>query len=232
MATRDDYIDALAVLLPGPHPFNDADAAQNMAVSQGLASHSAFVPRVIVEDVTGDGGNMYPVSGLTAWDPLFSMIKKVEYPVDDAEGIADVMAYDSYGISDTPSGAFIRFAEAIPADETFRVHYTVAHAVSDTEDTIPAADVYAVQYLCAACYADLASAQYALSSAPVINADNVNHGSKRAEYIKIADHYRGKYREHFGIGAKGRRGPVNKVQNMNSLTHWGGDRATYLNVWR
>jgi len=48
-----------------------------------IKDHSRHRPLVVIEDEAGDGGFDYAVSDLASWAPGFSVIKTVEYPVDD-----------------------------------------------------------------------------------------------------------------------------------------------------
>lgn len=201
MANLQDYYRALGELVPGTHPLGQEE--QLNAMNSALALHSKHRPRRIVEDVAGTGGFDYALSGLDYWADGFSRIIQVEYPVDDTSPDASVLVEgDDWTIYKKPAGEVLRFLQATPdTDETMRVTYTARHSFNDDDVcSVAEADDSAVQKLAAALFCRILAAAYAQDDDSTIQADSVDHSSKRREYEAQAQKYRSEYDEHMGLG--------------------------------
>jgi hypothetical protein len=208
MTTLADYITALTSLAPGTYPWTGADltAKETLAVTMALKTHSKHRPRVIVEDVTGDGGFDYDLSDLASWADGFSVVRRVEYPVDDTDEDADVLDDDDWEIYETPDGTFLRFLEDTPeADEEFRVTYTAPHDFSGEASacTVKAFDEEAVQALAASLFLRMLSVYHSQGQDSTISADSVDHQSKAGEYRSQAKMMAQVYYDHVGVKPDG-----------------------------
>jgi len=202
------YITAVGYLAPGTYPWTGADltAKETLAVTMALKTHSKHRPRVIVEDVTGDGGFDYDLSDLVAWSPGFSVVRRVEYPVDDTDEDADVLDEDAWEIYSTPDGDFIRFLEDTPeADEEFRVTYTAPHDFSGEASacTVKTFDEEAVQALAASQFLRMLSVYHSQDQESTIAADSVDHRSRAVEYRSQAKMMAQVYYDHVGVKPDG-----------------------------
>jgi len=206
MANLQDYYRAMGELVPGTHPVGQEE--QLNAMNSALALHSKHRPREIVEDIIGYGGFDYALSGLEYWSDGFSRVISVEYPVGDTSPEPNMLEEgDDWSIYRKPSGEVLRFLEHTPdTDESIRVTYTARHGF-DQDDvcSVAEADDSAVQKLAAALYCRILAAAYAQSQDSTIQADSVDHSSKRREYEAQAKKYREEYDEHMGIGKAGDR---------------------------
>jgi hypothetical protein len=200
MANLQDYYRALEELVPGSHPIGQVE--QLNAINSALALHAKHRPRQIVEDVAGTGGFDYALSGFASWADGFSRIVQVEYPVDDTSPDASVLEEEDWTIYKKPAGDVLRFLDATPeTDETIRVTYTARHMFDDDDVcSVAEADDSAVQKLAAALYCRILAAAYAQDDDSTIQADSVDHSSKRREYEAQAGKYRSEYDEHMGLG--------------------------------
>ena len=204
MTTREDYITAIGQLVQGEIPLDEADKI--LAVNMAMKAHSKHRPRVIVEDVTGDGGFDYDLADLDAWGSGFSVMRQVEYPVDDTDEEADILDGDAWEIYETPDGKFLRFLEDTPeADETARVTYTAPHEFSGAGSacTVESFDDEAVQALAASHFLRMLSVYYSQSQDSTIAADSVDHKSKASEYRSQAKMMAQVYYDHVGVDPDG-----------------------------
>jgi hypothetical protein len=230
MSTRDDYLIAIASLVPGELPLDEADRI--VAINNAMLEHSRHRPRVVVEDMDGDGGFDYELSELAAWSEGFSVIKSVEYPVDDDDRTPNILQDDEWRIYEKPDGKRLRFLTGTPAaTEDFRVTYTAPHTCTDTACTAQAGDEMALQMLVAACYCDLLATYYTQQGDSTIGADVVDHKSKASEYEARANRYRKSYFNHFGI-REGDTPPASVTADQDVLGSWGADRVTHKQRYR
>jgi hypothetical protein len=222
---RQDYIEAVRKLVPGELPLGEPDII--LAISQGLKTYSRHKPRRVVEDVAGDGGFDYPVSGLGYWSDEFSVVKQIEYPVDDTDQTADLLLDEQWHIYEKPAGKTIRFLDEKPAsDESFRVTYTGLHTCTDGACTIPSIDEEAVQALCASNFADMLSTYFAQTGDSTIEADVVDHKSKSEQYSSRAKALRKFYYDHIGI-KEGVPRAACVTHDQDKAPSWGADRLTH-----
>jgi len=230
MSNRQDYINAIGQLVQGEIPLDEPDKI--LAIGIAMKTHSRHRPRIVVEDESGDGGFDYDITDLASWSDGFSVIKEVEYPVDDDDKLADVLQEDAWAIYEAPDGQFLRFLEDSPAaTESFRVTYTALHICTDAACTIKDFDEEAVQVLAAAFFCEMLATFYAQSGDSTIAADSVDHKSKTAEYSGRAKTYKKIYYDH--IGAKeGSPAPASVTRDQDLKGSWAGDMLTHKQKYR
>lgn len=230
MTTREDYIVAIDQFVQGEIPLDDADKI--LAIGMAMKRYSKHKPRIVVEDETGDGGFDYAISDLASWADDFSVIRAVEYPVDDDDETPDILQDDIWGIYEKPAGKVLRFLEDKPtASESFRVTYTALHTCTDSACSVSAYDEEALQALCAAFFLDMLSTYYAQSQDSTIDADSVDHSSKAREYGARAARYRKVYCEHMGI-QEGKAGPASVTRDQDKKASWQSEGLTHPKKYR
>ncbi len=230
MSNRDDYLAAIDSLVGGTLPLTDGDKI--LAVNQAVKRYSKDKPRVVVVDIDGDGGFDYAVSLLTSWADDFSVIKQVEYPVDDTVEHADILQTDAWAMYEKPTGKCLRFLAIKPlATEDMRITYTALHTCTDSASTIAGFDEEAVQALCAAFFCEMLAAYYAQSQDATIAADSVDHTSRSREYAARAKTYRQLYFRHLGI-KEGQAPPASVTQDQDRPGSWGRDHITHPRKYR
>jgi len=165
------------------------------AVTEALKRYSKHRPRIICEDLTGNGSHDLALPA--GWTEGISAIVSVEYPVGTfPETLLESNDWAEYL---TPEGKKLRLADYAPsAVETVRVLYQTLHS----EVTLPATDVEAVANLGASICLRLLAALYGQTSDPTIGADVVNYRSKADEFRRLADAFEAQYNEHLGIGSQ------------------------------
>lgn len=234
MPTLNDYTTALGVLVPGDHPV-EAEALAAMkekAVAKAMDHHSRHKPYTVIEDVDGDGGFDYAVSGLASWVDEFSVISQVEYPVDDDDEAPDILQDDEWIIYETPSGNMLRFLEATPdSSEDFRVTYTTRHTCTEEACTVASGDQESVQSLAAHYLCKMLSAAYSLNQDSTIDADSVDHGSKARNFQNLAKQYMEDYNAHMGI-VPGKQKAASITKDMDADKSWAGDGLTHRRKYR
>ncbi len=230
MSTRQDYITALASLVGGELPLGEID--QIVAIGVAVAEHSRQRPRIVVEDEAGNAGFDYAVSLLAAWSDGLSVIKTLEYPVDDTDETPDILQDDAWIMYQKPAGMYFRFVEDKPAaTESIRVTYTAPHTCSDTSCTIKNCDETAVQSLAAAHFCNMLAAYYAQTQDSTISADSVDHTSKSREYAARARAYRKLYFDHMGI-VEGQKTAASVTRDQDKAGSWAGDKLTHPKRYR
>ncbi len=230
MSTRDDYIAAIGRFVHGEFPLGEADKI--LAIGRAVKEHSKHKPRIVVEDVDGDGGFDYPVSGLEAWDDEFSSVKSIEYPVNDDDETPDMLHDSEWRIYRKPSGQVIRFLEDRPtASESIRVTYTAMHACTDSTCTVAGFDEEAVQALAASVFCEMLATYYASNQDSTIQADSVDHTSKSRDFAARAARYRKLYADHMGI-KDGQTKAASVTGDQDSTPSWGEDHMTHPRKYR
>lgn len=230
MSTRQDYISATGQMVPGDLPLDEAD--QILAIEMAMEIHSRHRPRLIVEDFDGDGGFDYALADFASWSDGFSVIKSVEYPVDDDDETPDMLEDADWMIYETPSGKFLRFLSDVPSSsEDFRVNYTAMHTCTDTACTVEDADEKAVQTLAAGMFCELLATHHAQQGDSSIDADVVDHKSKSDEYSRRAGRYRKFYFDHLGM-KEGQTPAASVTRDWDLPASHGGDYLTHPKRYR
>jgi hypothetical protein len=230
-SVRQGFIAAINNLVPGSDlPLGETEAI--FAINQAIKTYSTTRPRLVVEDEDGNGTIDYAIALLTDWSDGFSVIKVVEYPLDDDGAQGSVLQDDAWQIYQKPTGKCLRFLEDKPsASEDFRVAYTSLHICTDDACTIPLIDETAVQMLAAATFCDMLATYYAQTSDSTIMADSVDHKSKASEYASRARTYRQQYLNHLGI-KEGSVAPASVTRDQDVKPSWQSDKLTHPRKFR
>jgi len=220
LSTRQDYITAIGSLVGGELPLDESEKI--LAISMAMKDHSKHRPLVVVEDEAGDGGFDYAVSALASWASGFSVIKTVEYPVDDTDETPDILQDDAWMMYEKPAGKFLRFLEDTP---------TALHVCTDAACTVDDYDQEAVQSLASAHFCNMLSAYYAQTQDNTISADSVDHSSKGREYAARAKVYRTMYFNHIGI-KEGQAAAASVTRDQDKKASWASDKLTHNKKYR
>ena len=226
MSTRQDYITALGSLVQGDYP--PGEAAKILAIGQAVKEYSKHRPLLVVEDEAGTGVFDYAVSLLAGWSDGFSVIRSVEYPVDDDSAGANILDVDYWSIYQKPTGEVLRFLYDTPAaTETLRILYTALHTCTDVACTVKTADEEMVQVLAASFYCEILAAYFSQNQDSSIQADVVDHTSKSRDFAARAKAFRSLYLKHMGIDENDTTPAASSVRDMDLKYPGGGERLTH-----
>ncbi len=230
MSDRQDYIETIDQLVQGEIPLDVADKI--LSIGQAIKEHSRHRPQEIVEDVDGDGGFDYALSTFASWSDGFSVIDRVEYPVDDDDETPDVLQDNSWIIYAKPAGRVLRFLAVTPtATEDFRVKYSALHTCTDAACTVEDFDEEAVQALAAAFFCIMLATYYAQDQDSTNSADSVDHTSKSRDYEARSKRYRKVYYDHLGI-AEGKTPAASVTRDQDMRPSWQRDKLTHPKRYR
>jgi hypothetical protein len=157
-----------------------------------LATLSRWRPVVTAEDLAGAGSR--DVALPDGWEPEFSALRRVEYPVGQfPEAYLEPEAYDLY---DGPDGTVLRLRGCEPpAGAAVRVWWTRARLEAD----VTGLDADAVANLAAAHCLETLANLFAHTSDPTIQADSVSYQNKSRDFAARAKRARELAYAHFGI---------------------------------
>ncbi|MDY7034551.1 MAG: hypothetical protein SV375_00085 [Thermodesulfobacteriota bacterium] len=230
MTTRQEYITAVEKLVPGEHPIGEAEII--LAIGMAMKGHSRHSPREVIEDVAGDGSFDYAVSGFASWSDGFSVIRQVEYPVDDTDEDPDILQDDKWMIYEKPAGKCLRFLTTTPdTGEEMRLTYTALHTCTDSACTVNDFDEEVVQALAAAFFCDMLATYYAQTGDSTIDADVVDHKSRSRDYEARAKAYRKLYFDHLGI-EPGETPAASVTRDQDRTPSWQTDHLTHRRKYR
>ena len=203
MSNLTTYVAAIDQFVQGTIPLATAD--KNLAVAQAVKTHSRHKPVVVVEDVDGDGGFDYALDDLDDWSDGVSVVRQVEYPVDDDDETADIVDDDNWTIYAKPDGEVLRFLYATPdADEDVRITYTAMHECPASGTcTVSGYDEEAVQALAAGFFCEMLATYFSQDQDSTIAADSVDHSSKAKNYAARAKALKKIYFDHVGVKPDG-----------------------------
>jgi len=208
--------------------------AREEIIKSAFQAYSHDAPNQHTDDVTGDGGNYYPLSGdskvLADWSEGFSRIVNVEYPaasVADDEVPQYLEAEDwrsDYWASDV---RYLYMPNHSPAaSEKMRVTYTIPYELAGTPETvaIPDQDFFAVCELAAGMCCQATAAKYARIGDSTIGADSTEHVSKSRNFAARAKAFMESYREHMGLGKDAGEGPAGEFVDWDTEPGWPAGR--------
>ena len=169
--------------------------------NEALAKYSSIYPRVIVEEITGNGTYDYTMP--TSWVENFSEVVTIEFPVGEKypsylENDEYMIYRDLQGIPLTEVDILRLFTITPSISQKFRLTYTAIY----TTETLPAKHVDAVNNLAAGFCCELLATYYAHTSKPLITADSVNYLSKSKEFAQRAAGFYALYKELLGMSPK------------------------------
>lgn len=209
-------------------------AEKNRAIAGAVRIYARHRPRVVVVDMGGVGTHVASLFILDGWDDAFSVVKSVEYPVDDTKAGKSILDTRDWTVYQAPDGKELHLlgGAVIAEGEAVRVTYTAAHVVDDLGSTIPQVDEVAVQALAASGFCRILAAAYAETADSSIGADSVDTVSKRREYEAMARSFEQEFSSASGI-KPGKPCPAAAVVNWDlNLSNGMGDRITHPRRFR
>jgi hypothetical protein len=168
------------------------------ALRDAVFFYSRLKPRTLLELYNGDG-ETYDFRLPKEWANSFSKVLSVEYPagnrtpsyIDHEEFIV------YYKTNDNP---YLRLLSSTPKmGEQVLVELTGLHSLNKDDSTIPEAHIDPVISLAASYVADNLAAIAAGHTDSTLNSSMVNYRSKRTEYERVANQYRKRFTNFFGI---------------------------------
>jgi len=196
----------------------DRDSAIALAVDR----YSVDRPRTLVEDVTSAAGNMLPLPA--SWEADFSSLMSLEWPIGEAP--PSLIANDAFQLYDSPTGTEIMLSGALNANDVVRATFTIRHVVDSTQDTVKTIHREPVASYAASLLLNMLAAEFSGDSDATIQADNVDHNSKAAEYAARARRLNSVYYDALGIPRK-KATPASAVVNLTLQNSRGRDRLTH-----
>lgn len=170
--------------------------ALDRAVEAARVHYSADRPLRLITDIEVlTAGNSVPLPA--GWEPDFSVLQEVEYPVGNMP--PSMLKPAAYAVIQSPSGSVIYVLDAVPAGATVRVTYSAPHVLTSLQCTIPPARFEAVACWAAALLADQLAAAYADNTEPTIAVDRVDQTSPSRTWAARAKAYRERYAQLVGV---------------------------------
>lgn len=164
------------------------------AIDAALATYSRHLPKKVSEDLAGDGSHDLELPD--NWIDEFSVIKSVEYPVDEVPAI--LIDKSAWMIYQSPDGNVLRLLSESPEiGESVRVRFTIPRLEADVRP----GDEDAVASLAAANCCDVLANIFTQTGDTTISADSVDYRSKGDEFARRAKALRQRYFDHMGIKA-------------------------------
>lgn len=197
-------------------------AQRDLAIANAVLQYSKVRPVDKVEDITAAGGNLVDLP--TAWEPEFSQLKSLEYPIGNFP--PSILSSQTWSLYAAPAGLSIMMSWSLPEAVELRAVYSVAHQVTALVDTVPLGDREVVCCLAAANLCDQLAALYSGDTDSTIKADSANHQSKAAEFASRARALRKRYFDELGIDTK-KNIAAGAVVNLNLNDSRGRDRLTH-----
>lgn len=198
------------------------------AIAASVLRYSKDRPREKVEDLTPANAQSLPLPA--AWADDFSDLRSLEHPIGSVP--PNLIEPDRYAFYRAPSGLTIMLLDAVTvAAGSVRATYTIAHALSTTEDTIPPADREPVCCWAAALLCEQLASLYSANTDSTIQADHVETMSKAQQYAKRARDLRKRYLDELGVEEK-RAEASGVVVNMDFAASDGEDRLTHRRRFR
>ena len=233
MSTRQDFVIKIGYYVGGTLPLGNSEKEQ--AIALAVDFHSRISPRLISVDVTGTGAFEYKCSTyLTSWVENFSIIKSVEYPVDDTDETPDMML-DEQLIKDYKKSneTYFRFLDDVPpTTESFRVNYTTRHTVSDATSTIPAQEENSFVLMSSALFCKMIAGYYAQQGDSSIGADAARNDDLTSRYLKMYSSYKKDYNDLMGIDKNNLIQAASITMDQDADASWQTDKLTHPRRYR
>lgn len=198
---------------------------RDAVIADAVREYSRRKPRLLVQDVTGDGTRLLPLPA--AWVADHSLLSDIEYPIGDLPPTL----LESFSFYRSPTATKILLADAVASGQNARLSFTAPHQVDGDEDTVPAADREAVCNYAAAILCEHLAAVYSGSGDATIQADSVDHRSKASEFRQQASTLRRRFYEQLGVDPK-KNNAAGVVVNLDLPDSQGQDRLTHSNRYR
>jgi len=196
-----EYIEGIRDKLS--RPANIDEGMFKTALDEAIAAYSAVRPDETAEDTAGDGTFEYDIP--TGWVEEFSGIISIAYPFTSTDQAYTLIKPGiDYEVDRTPSGLKLRFLSNKPAaSETYRVVYTIPHAVTAASTTIPVNDEKAVLNYAAGAMCEMIAASYEKNTSTTFPNAQWDVSGKYAEYHRQADRYYKMWRRAMKISEDG-----------------------------
>lgn len=170
-----------------------SQADRHLHILSAVREYQKARPRKLVKVLTGNDAYDYAVSLLPSFVDGFSAIKDVRgaivsgYPPPSLDR-------DEWVLERTEAGAVLRLVNALfPSSQTFEVHYTAPHTVTDATCTVWVSDDEAVMDLAAAYCCSALAAYYGQETDGSIGADTVDRAGKPEQYRSMETAFRKGY---------------------------------------
>jgi hypothetical protein len=169
------------------------------AIAAAVLRYSTDKPRTKVQDVTPETAQRLPLPA--AWEEGFSSLLAIEHPLGQVPPrYLDAGVHQVYD-DGAARKILLRQGVEVAANST-RLSFTIRHAVSAAEDSIPLQDREPVACYAAASCCDQLASFYSGGSDSTIQADSVDGRSKAQEYASRARALRKRYFDELGIEDK------------------------------
>lgn len=194
------------------------DAQVNREIQNAATKFSIDSPQIEALEITGDGTYRYNLP--SDWEDNFSYITQIEYP--PGEQVPKFLKTSAWNVFNNGTDTKIQLFTITPnSSDTFVVHYTTRHTITETTSTVPDAQFVPMGYL-AAVYVAIACAGQSLRHREAKNNLDLSQTfrSKAQEYISQAKTFFQKYAELMGIPADGIK-PADFMGDLDVKTPWG-----------
>jgi hypothetical protein len=193
------------------------DPDYDYVAGEALRRYSRVRPRVLVEELPGDGSWEYALPA--SYAEGFSRIEHVEYP--GAKREAEIVDRLDWRLVQTPAGLRLRFLRDVPAvGLTIWLTYTAPHTADEAGTTVPDAELDAVHLVAAALACEQLASHYSNASDPTILADSVDHKSKAAEYALRAKRFMQLANELLPVKEQGETRPAGGETSLGQEMPW------------
>lgn len=205
---------------------------RDRAVVAALERYNRDAPDQYTEDVSGDGGRYYLISGantvLTYFAERFSRVLRIEYPAqaiadDDTPQLLEPEDWDD-DYRDGSNNRYLYFPNHAPASgETARVTYTRPYTFASGMIDIPAQDFYALCNLIACELCRYIATKYARTSDSTITGDSVDHAGRSDRFRQMATEFCREYEKQMGIGEFAQQGAAHaagEFVDWNTAPGW------------
>ena len=175
-------------------------AQKDNFITEAVRQYSKDRPRVRTDDLTGDGtAQTFAVPA--AWVPRFSVMLKIEHPVDLVpQEVLDLQ--DNVEIVESVDGIEkINLIQlTLGAAELARIQYNTLHTVNAGSSSIPDVDFDAVCNLASGHFAMALAAFYAEANDATLGADVVDHQEKARVFGERGNQLYRDYKTHIEVG--------------------------------
>ena len=211
--------------------------ARDEMLKAAVERYSLDRPKERTQDVTGDAGKYYPLTGgsavLSNWSDGFSRILGIEYPAatiasDEAPQYLEPEDWDEdYWVDSSGDIRWLYLPNHAPvATESMRIKFSQPYAWSGSPEVTdtPVLDFFAICHLAAALCCRAIAAKYSRTSDSSITADSVNHTTKAGEFSRRAKEFEALYNQHLGLGAETVRAAAGEFVDMDTAPGWPSGR--------
>lgn len=199
------------------------------AIKNAVDGHSKIRPQKKVADLLGNDSYDLDLPG--EWEKDFSIIDKVEFPAGERNPV--YLEDEDWMIYEDTARQVLRFLNDVPSPtETARISYSLRHAVTAVDGTIPDSDVEGVCHLAAAFALQSLANRYQSLQESTIGADSVDHRSRASEARTNANAERKLYFQHLGMKENDQVKAGFATKDWDVNFPWGEDRLTHPRRWR